>query len=287
MRILKKLAVFSIASLITFGLGMTVHRVGPAATRYISEQAAWQVLLSFQNQDLGGLDEPSTRAVKRAVDKATGQGRPPQFVEFEPRLFRKISNSNGEPRYILVEEAPLVFTPGTATIRVHIFDTAGKLLSNTQFETGNKMAIISLQIRNDYWLKSDTLMLDSEFWLGGGSSHHVYAIVGNELRLAYLSDGVEVQANDYQAIGPRLNLSADEWDADLQSTDNARLLSALTLLRGSHWNRQEPPNDEDRPNREKVIALRGRESVRRRLADLTNSDNYIIKNTAEAIVKDK
>lgn len=56
MRIIKRLAVFSIASLITFGLGVTVHRVGPAAIRYFSQPSAWQVLLSFENQDLEGLD---------------------------------------------------------------------------------------------------------------------------------------------------------------------------------------------------------------------------------------
>src|SRR5262245_38125137 len=106
MRIIKKLAVFALASLITFGLGVTVHRLGSAATRYFSEPSAWQVLLSFENQDLEALDEQSGRVVQRAIIMTTGPVDQTKYSNFEPRLFRKISNSNGEPRYILVEEQP-------------------------------------------------------------------------------------------------------------------------------------------------------------------------------------
>ena len=289
MRILKKLAVFLIAGLITFGLGMTVHRVGPAAIRYFSEPSPWQVLLSFQNQDLGGLDEQSMRAVKRAIELKTGPGKLPEYVHFEPRLFRKLANSNGEQRYMLVEQSPVRFIPGAETVRVNIFDTEGKVLSTTEFDLGNRMTIIGMRIRTDYWMVPNALTIDCEYWLGGNSSHQAFTIVGNELRLIYLGDGIRIDQNNYQTpwmtIGPRLNLSADEWERELQSTDDARVLSALIWLRGYHWGGQAPPYDEDRPDGEKVTTLYARESVRRRLADLKNSTNFYIKQAAEAIAK--
>jgi hypothetical protein len=292
MRITKKLAVFSLASLITFGLGLAVQRLGSAAVRYFSEPSAWQVLLSFENQDLEGLDEQSTRVVHHAIEMATGQLDPTQHLPFEPRLFRKVSNSTGEPRYILVEELPMSEIPGAATIRVHIFDTAGKVLSSTEFDTGNRLSIQSIQIRKrDYWLNSEVLVISLEYCFGGSPSHQFYTVVGNELRLVYLGDGFLVESNNYQdprlTIGPRLTLSADEWEADLQSHDDARVLSALVWLRGGHWNGEEAPYDKDRSDAEKVTDLRGRESVRRRLADLTNSTNYFVQHTAEAITKDR
>lgn len=291
MRIIKKLAVFSIASLITFGLGITVHRIGPAAIRYFSEPSAWQVLLSFENQDLEGLDEKSLRAVDNAISKLTGPSRAPEFVQFEPRLFRKIANSTGEQRYMLVEQLPMRFIPGAETIRVNIFDTAGKVLSSTEFDTGNRMAITGMRIRTNYWVVPNALTIDCEYWLGGNSSHQIYAIVGNELRLVYLGDGLRVDDNNYQTpwmtIGPRLNLSADEWERELQSADDARVLSALIWLGGSHWDGQAPPYDEDRPDGEKVTNLYARDSVRQRLADLAKSPNYFIRTVAESVVKDK
>jgi len=288
----KKLAVFFLASLITFGLGVAVRRVGPAAVRYVSQPSAWQVLLSFENQDLGGLDQQSLRVVQHAIDVTTGQLAPSQNLPFEPKLFRKVSNSSGEQRYILVEELPMRSIPGAASIRVHIFDTAGKVLSSTEFDTGNRLDINSIQIRKrNYWLDSEVLVIDLEYCFGDSPSHQFYTVVGNELRLVYLGDGFQVHRNDYQepmlTIGPRLTLSADEWEADLQSHDDARVLSALTWLRGQHWNGEEPPYDKDRTDAEKVTDLLGRESVRRRLADLTNSTNYLVKATAEAILKNK
>jgi hypothetical protein len=135
----------------------------------------------------------------------------------------------------------------------------------------------------------NALTIDCEYWLGGNSSHQAFTIVGNELRLIYLGDGIRIDQNNFQTpwmtIGPRLNLSADEWEQELQSTDDARVLSALIWLGGYHWDGQAPPYDEDRPDGEKVTNLYARESVRQRLADLKNSTNFYIKQAAEAIAK--
>ena len=284
MRIIKKLAVFSLASLITFGLGVTVNRLGSAVTRYFSEPSAWQVLLSFENQDLAGLDEQSVRVVQRAIDAATATVD--TNLPFLPRIFRKIANTKGESRYILVEESPLRIIPGSATIRVHIFDTAGRVLSKAEFKTGNRRAVLGIKIRKNEVLGAEALILDLGSWLAGHPFHQYYMVVGNELRLVYLDADGQVAHNCYEGpnltIGPRLNLSADDWERALQSSDTGEVLSALTWLAGSHWNGQEAPYDEDRADAEKVTDLRARESVRRRLAELTNSTNFLIKSTAEA-----
>lgn len=289
MRIIKKLAAFSLAGVITFGLGVVVQRGGSAAKRYFSEPSAWKVLLSFENQDLENLDEQSMRAVKHAIDATTPPVDPTRYSDFEPRLFRKISNSDGEPRYVLVEEQPMWSIPGAEKFRAHIFDTTGRVLSGGEFFTGNRIYIMAMGLKKNYWLKSEVLRLDGETMFGPPAFHQYYMVIGNELRLVYLDSNGRVDYNEYLypslTIGPRINLSADEWEADLQSTDDARVLSALTWLGGSHWSGQEPPYDDDRANGEKVTKLRARESVSRRLAELTNSPNYFVKRAADAIVK--
>lgn len=291
MRITKKLAVFCLANLITFGLGVTVHRLGSPAMRYFSEPSAWQVLLSFENQDLAGLDEQSTEIVKRAIETATGPAGTNTSRSFFPSIFRKISNTKGERRYILVEESPLMFIPGEASIRVHIFDTGGRVLSRTQFKTGNRMHINSIQIRKNYSLNSEALVVDCEFWIGDHHSHEFHVVVGDELRPVYRGEGFRVDRFNYsqpsRITEPRMDLSVDEWEKELQSTDDMRVLAALAWLGGYHWDGQDPGCEEDRSDAGKVTNLMARESVRRRLADLSNSSNYFIKGTAETVVRDK
>ena len=296
MRIIRKVAIFSLVSLITFGLGVTVRRSGSATWHYFSEPSGWQVLLKFENQDLAGLDEQSMRTVECAITKTTGAAQQTQGLLFVPRIFRKISNSDGTLHYILVEESPLVIIPGEETVRVHIFDTAGIILSRAQFSTGNRRAIRSMQIRKNYGVKPEALILDVESWLGGYDSRHFYAVIGHELRLVYLYDtqpycdqGSRFHIyNGTYTTGPRVNLSADQWETELQSTDESRVLSALTWLAGHHWGADAVLNDpEDQSDSAKDINLRARDSVRRRLADLTNSENFFIKSTAEAVLNDK
>ena len=114
MRITLRLAGFALAGLATFFVGVFLTR---ALVQLHREPSAWQVLLSFENQDLEGLDEKSSAVLQKAVTAVTGHVRGNELSAFAPRVFRTISNTSGEKRYILVEESPLVMIPGNASLR--------------------------------------------------------------------------------------------------------------------------------------------------------------------------
>jgi hypothetical protein len=68
-RITLRLAGFVLAGLATFFVGVFLPR---ALVRLHREPSAWQVLLSFENQDLKGLDEKSSAVLQKAVTAALG-----------------------------------------------------------------------------------------------------------------------------------------------------------------------------------------------------------------------
>lgn len=292
MRITNRVAVFSLASLFTFALGVSAARVGSAFLRHQREPSPWQVLLSFENQHLESLSEQNDRAVRGAIEALTGRSNQNVYPIFVPRLFRTISNTKGETRYVLVEEAPLVEIPGESRLRVHIFDTTGYLLSGEEFSAGWRLALTDVNIDKIYitGVKQDALVADGEGCFGGHPSHQYYVVVGNRITLIYFEEDGLMERNDYQdwnlTIGPLIwERSADDWQKALQSDDPAEVMSALIWFGGFHWDGQASPYDEDKPEAEKVAALRSREDVLQRIMELTHSPNQWVQTAAEAALK--
>ena len=303
MRITKRVAIFFLVSSFTFVLGMSVARFGSAFPRHHREPSPWQVLLSFENQHLENLSEQSDRAVRQAIEALTGHPNQNVYPQFAPRLFRTISNTKGETRYILVEEAPLVIIPSESRLRVHIFDAAGNLLSWEDFAAGWRTVLTSVNIRKITYpimesptqirlplVEQDALVADGEYCFGGSPSHQYYVVIGNRISLLYLEAKSQMDRNDYQnrnlTIGPLMpERSADDWQKALLSDDTAEVMSALIWFGGSHWSGQAPPYDEDKPEAEKVSALRAREGVQKIIIELTHSPNQWIQIAAEAALK--
>lgn len=285
MRITLRLAGFALAGLATFFGAVFFTR---ALVRLHREPSAWQVLLSFENQDLEGLDEKSSEVLQKAVTAVTGHVRENQLSAFAPRIFRTISNTSDEQRYILVEESPLVMIPDDSWLRVHIFDTEGRLLNEQKFNAGYRVVLNSIQVRGIELLSSQALVVQGENVLGGHSLRQYYVLSGNQIVLVYLEmDGMH-QSNNYNhsnlTVGPQLQRSVDEWEKALHSANDAEVLTALLWLGGYHWDGQPAPYDKDKGEAEKVSILSSREQVRKRLFELSQSKNLWIKAATQPII---
>jgi len=285
----KRIAVFLLISLSTFLVGVFATRVAERLLAEQHEPSPWQVLLSFENQDLQGLNDENRSRVRQAAMAVTNQ-QDSDFVDrFRPAFFRSITNTSGEKRYLLVEEAPLMMIPGDSRLRVHVFNNCGRRLSVNDFNAGSRMVLTGLRIRKAYLLEQDTLIVDSEYCFGGHNARQYYAVVGNRITLIALERDGKWLRNDYQnsnlTVGPRIDRSAGEWEKALDSADEAEVLSALIWLGGQHWNGQAAPYDDDKGDTEKVTALRSRDSVRQRLKQLSESQDYWLRTAAASVLE--
>jgi hypothetical protein len=286
MRITLRLAGIVLVGLATFFVGVFLTR---ALLQRHREPSAWQVLLSFENQDLGGLDAKSSEVLQKAVIAVTGHSSENQHHNnFLPRIFRTIANTSGEKRYILVEEAPLMMIPGNSWLRVHVFDTGGRLLNEQEFNAGLRISLNSIQVSRIPVIGLEGLVVHGEYVFVGHSVRQYYVLSGNQIALVYLEVGAMLDRNNYQnphmTIGPEIQRSVDEWEKALHSADNAEVLTALLWLGGHHWEGESAPYDEDKGEAEKVSVLLSREQVRKRLFELSQSENLWIKTASQSII---
>ena len=267
MRITLRLAGFALAGLATFFVGVFLTR---ALVQRHREPSAWQVLLSFENQDLEGLDVKSSEVLQKAVTAVTGHASKNQHHNnFLPRIFRTISNTSGEKRYILVEEAPLMMIPGNSWLRVHVFDTAGRLLNEQEFNAGYRISLSSIQIRRIEAINSEGLIAQGLSVFGGHLLSQYYVLSGNQIALVYLETDGLFDRNQHMTIGPQIQRSADEWEQALHSEHDTEVLTALLWL-GSE--------------EEEGSILSSREQVRKRLFELSQSKNFWIKAATQPII---
>jgi hypothetical protein len=195
MKMAKRIAVYAGVALMTFLLGMAAVKL-VSSVRHRPRQTSWEVLLSFQNQDLKNLPDDSRRAVQQAIDAMVGP-RDPHTSPFMPRIFRTMSNTKGETRYVLVEEVPLMSIPGEARLRMHVFDAAGRLLSGDEFSGGWRTFLSGINVYTNPLLQQDALVVSGEYWWGEHRSHQYYVLVGNRVVPAYFERDGEFKRDDY------------------------------------------------------------------------------------------
>src|SRR5262245_46560608 len=68
--------------------------------------STWTILLSFQDRDLTKIEGEAKAQLERAIESLRGEV---ESQLLRARLFSRISTSNGEQRYVLIEESPLLF----------------------------------------------------------------------------------------------------------------------------------------------------------------------------------
>jgi hypothetical protein len=306
---MKRLAVKIFAFLLTcvVGISATLLKHAPRPTRSVVGISAtkleqgppptvgespWNVLLSFENQDLERQCDSSRLRLQNAIDALTGKPNP-HIIVLTPRLFRKILNSKGETRYILVEEAPLVLIPGKSGLRIHIFDMAGTLLSATDFGTGWRTRLTRMNIAQIPKLNQQGFVVNGEYCFGGHPSRQYYVVVGDRIMLAHAETDGQLEINDYidsdMTIGPRsFGRSADDWEKALHSPEPAEVLNALTWLGGRHAS-SKPKSynyDEEITEVQAIEAVRSRATVRNTLIELSKSENSWMRAAAKMALKE-
>lgn len=286
MTIRKRAVLFAGIGILTFLMGVWLPRFRSGAVPQPRQLTPWEVLLSFENQDLEGLSEESRGKVTVAANAVTGQQEVTDFQPFIPALFRTISNTAGEKQYILVENGTPTIIPAEARMRVHLFDAKGRILSSDNFGAGWRTVLTGFRIRKLSVLNSEALIVDTDYCFGGSPAQQYYAVVGDRLMLVYLEQAEQFKLNGYSyrnhTIGPLLDRSPDDWEKALDSVHEAEVLSTLIWLGGDHWNGQPPPYNEDEAEAKKVSSLRSRNAVRKRLITLSESGNPWIEAAARS-----
>ena len=171
-----------------------------------------------------------------------------------------------------------MIVPGQSRLRIHVFDQAGHLLSHIDFSGGWRTVLTAMTIRKYVSFNHDVLQVYGDYCFGGSPSAQYYVLVGDSIVLAYLEDKGKFQRNNYSSsnltVGPVLSLrTADDWEAELNSTHPLQVTAALMWLGGIHWDGKAAPYEEDKPEAEKVSQLLARDSIKKRLNELSKSND--------------
>src|ERR1044071_4181549 len=152
MKVVKRTALYVAVALVTFLIGASVAKFHLGQRR---PSTPWQVLLSFQNQDLKNLPHQQSQTLQAAIDRITGPQNARE-LPFSPRLFQTITSTTGQTRYVLVRERPLLSIPGEARIRMHVFDKAGTTLTSDEFSGDWRSFVTGVSIAENDLLHQDT-----------------------------------------------------------------------------------------------------------------------------------
>jgi len=192
MQVAKRILLYAAVAVLTFLLGVSVVKFG----RRTSQPTPWQVLLSFQNQDLNKLPDKPSHAIQSAIDRIIGS-QPSNEFPFSPRLFQAMTNTDGRTRYVLVREQPLVSIPGEPRVRVHVFDLGGNLLTSDEFSGGWRTYVTGVSVVKNDLLHQDALVVDGEYWIGGHASHQFYVLVSDRIVPAYFERDGALKRDEY------------------------------------------------------------------------------------------
>jgi hypothetical protein len=255
-------------------------------------ESAWQELLSFENQDLRELDQKSRADLQNAIDTLAGESENGRLV---PRLVSKIPGVQGQISYALVEESPLVTIPGQSGIRIHLFNSEGKLLSSAAFSTGWRISLADMKLTYVPEIGREVLVVNSKPEINGRDvAKQYYALIGEKVLLVRLEDSSgkpvrNIYGAPHHTIGPALSgRSAGEWEKVLESRDEAEVLAALTWLGGIHWNPDSPaPEYEHEELSEAYLAegVRSSKAVKVALSRLARSENAWLRSATALAAK--
>jgi hypothetical protein len=250
---------------------------------------AWRMLLSLQNRDLRELKPPQKAKLQLALDSLRGTTENKFLFA---RLFTRLSTVQGEQRYLLVEESPLVVFLGDSRLRTSLFTSNGDLISSAEFGAGWRIALSHIRLVRVNGIEGEVLEVECRQMPNGADvAKQYYALVADEMRLIRLEDssGALVQniySSPNHTIGfTPIGRSAADWQEDLKSTDAAKVLAALTWLGGEHLNVNESePNylHEYLSEAQIVDGLRKRSSVKQAVNALQLSDNPWLRDAATA-----
>ena len=181
--------------------------------------SGWALLLSLQDRDLTKMDGEPKAQLETAIESLRGKVEPP-FLH--ARLFTRVSTNSGEQRYVLVEEAPLIFIPGNSHLRISLFSPDGELINSSGFDTGWRIGLSDIRFIQVKDIKGEVLEVESHPAINGADiARQYYALVGDKMRLIRLEDSARaLTPNAYSfpnhTIGDtQTGRSAADWQKSL------------------------------------------------------------------------
>ena len=249
---------------------------------------AWQTLLQFKDQNLRTLKEQEIAVLRQAINSLTGSSENKFLV---PQLFSNVTNSDGESRYVLVQESPLVFIPGSSGLRIDVFTLEGKLLNSSEFDSGWRISLESMEFKQINGLRGDVLEVKSLPFINGQNiGRQYYSLVDERLLLIRLEDTEgQLIRNYYTAPNHTIGLthlgwSMNEWEGKLNSNDVAEVLAALTWIGGDHLSPEAGDPGyvhEEMADARMAADLKASETVKTIVKGLMKSDHAWIRKAAK------
>ena len=241
----------------------------------------WTTLLSVQGRDLRKIEGPAKARLEMAIKSLRGKVEN-RFLY--ARLFSRISTYNGEQRFVLIEESPLVMIPGDSRLRISLFTPDGELLNSSEFGAGWRIALSEIRFVQVKDIKGEVLEVESHAMINGADvARQYYALVGDQMRLIRLEDSTGVLVpNRYGTPNHTIGLtqtgrSAADWEAALMSNDVAEVLATLTWIGGLHMDVKEGDDPgywhEELAEARIVEEVRARPTLKAAVNALKRSDN--------------
>ncbi|WP_145238284.1 DUF349 domain-containing protein [Urbifossiella limnaea] len=172
--------------------------------------------------------------------------------------------------------------PGSTELRLTRLDARGGVQARGWFTTGWRRYLESARLETVAGIPDPVVVVRTAEDGGGEPERQWYAKVDDRYDLVRLEqeDGAAVGNGYWLNHGrcgpPPPHQSADDWEADLTSTDRARVLRALVWLGGHHLlplqpGQQQRNDMEDARDAELARAVRARTGVVARLRELAAS----------------
>lgn len=282
---------------------------------YLSRPSPVQRLQPYLGQDLRALsgDEqikfdgligrlaPGARVYARPNPPKTMDPRdwwdyfsaPPRSINFfghvESWYLWRVANEHDRARLVLFQGQPLWCIPGSSSARIFVFDVEGKLLTESEFETGYRITIEDARWLEDSAHGFPCLLVCSGASINGRDiTSQYYAFIEDTFALVRLEDSAGEFAPVYYdhanpCVGPRVpERSVQEWQTALCSENRVEVLRTLVWLGGSHSN---PPlrdeNLESYENAVRAMQTRDRPGVRSAVEVLTCSEDRWVREAAQ------
>lgn len=269
-------------------------------------------LKTNRGKELQGLELLRTRELVGHL-KALGLERDPEQVDrYGPWHIWDFGKQDRHALYLLCEAGKKMkqgagngvtwvhMHPSATPVTLTLVDETGNVVTETDFTTGWRCYLREAEICNDGDKEHPLVLLHTE--LGGGPGPDItrqyYAWLGDRFDLVRLENSAGKATRNRYSVkrfrsGPRVvELTEEEWETELMSSDRTRVLRAMVWLGGYHWNlhAEEGLAADQFEDAEQVKLwrkVRARAKVLARIQDLVKSEDGWLREAAELVADDQ
>jgi hypothetical protein len=247
------------------------------------------LMKSFRGTDLRNLGEKKVGLLVAVVERLVPGRKYSDGFDYVPWRLWEFSTPGAPPLYVLCDVDDSSPHPGSTSIRLTLFGSSGRMVSETTFTTGHRCYLDRVELERmrggDYPVV--ILATGDGPGPGPGLSRQIYAMIDNTFSLVRLQghDGKATRNRYYVqhfACGPAIPQQTElGWELDLTSNDRWRILRALTWLGGIQLDAK--PGDDTQQQQESLLsrAVHKRAAVSARLGELMKDSDPWIREAAE------